>query len=102
MGAQRLAGRARLAFTMRTAVGTSLAIIAATSALSLAVHLAAGRAVEDPGAVAAMTLACMAGAVAGAATAGRLPQRALGRGFATLIVLVAGWLVVSALALGGP
>ena len=91
-----------LAFTMRTAVGTSLAIITATSALSLAVHLAAGRAVEDAGAVAAMALACMAGAVAGAAAAGRLPQRALGRGFAALVVVVAGWLVVSAVALGGP
>jgi len=91
-----------LAFTMRTAVGTSLAIIAATSALSLAVHLGAGRAVEDPGAVAAMALACMAGSVAGATTAGRLPQRVLGRAFAALVVLVAGWLMVSALALGGP
>ena len=91
-----------LAFTMRTAVGTSLAIITATSALSLAVHLAAGRAVEDAGAVAAMALACMAGAAAGAAAAGRLPQRALGRGFAALVVVVAGWLVVSAVALGGP
>ena len=91
-----------LAFTMRTAVGTSLAIITATSALSLAVHLGAGRAVEDPGAVAAMALACMAGAVTGAVIAGRLPQRALGRGFAALVVVVAGWLVLSALALGGP
>ena len=91
-----------LAFTMRTAVGTSLAIITATSALSLAVHLGAGRAVEDPGAVAAMALACMAGAVAGAATAERMPQRALGRAFAALVVSVAGYLLVSAIVLGGP
>ena len=37
-----------LAFTMRTAVGTSLAIITATSALGLVTHLAAGRAVDVP------------------------------------------------------
>ena len=35
-----------LAFTMRTAVGTSLAIITATSLLGLAAHLAAGRALD--------------------------------------------------------
>jgi uncharacterized protein len=86
-----------LAFTMRTAVGTSLAIITAGSALSLAAHLAAGRSVDVP-VTAAMALACMVGALAGAATAGRLPQRALGRGFAALVVAVAGALVVSALA----
>jgi uncharacterized protein len=86
-----------LAFTMRTAVGTSLAIITASSALSLAAHLAAGRTVEVP-VTAAMALACMIGAVGGAAAAGHVPQRALGRGFAALVVAVAGGLVVSALA----
>ena len=87
-----------LAFTMRTAVGTSLAIITASSALSLAAHLAAGRTVDVP-VTAAMALACMLGAVAGAAAAGHVPQRALGRGFAALVVAAAGGLVVSALAL---
>jgi uncharacterized protein len=86
-----------LAFTLRTAIGTSLAIIAATSALSLAAHLAAGRAVDVP-VTAAMALACAAGAVAGAAVSGRIPQRALGRGFAALVVAVAGGLLVSVLA----
>jgi uncharacterized membrane protein YfcA len=41
-----------LAFTIRTAVGTSLVIITATALLSLGVHLAAGRAVDarvEPG-----------------------------------------------------
>ena len=86
-----------LAFTMRTAVGTSLAIITAGSALSLAAHLTAGRTVDVP-VTAAMALACMLGAVAGAAGAGHVPQRTLGRGFAALVVAVAGGLVVSALA----
>ena len=35
-----------LAFTMRTAVGTSLAIITGTSLLGLAVHLLAGRGID--------------------------------------------------------
>ena len=86
-----------LAFTMRTAVGTSLAIITATSALGLAAHLAAGRTVDVPVTV-TMALACAAGAVAGAVWSGRLPQQALGRGFATLVVAVAGGLVVSVIA----
>jgi uncharacterized membrane protein YfcA len=86
-----------LAFTLRTAVGTSLAIITATSALSLVAHVGAGRAVDVPVTV-AMALACAAGAVVGAAYAGRLPQRTLGRGFAALVVAVAGGLVVSAIA----
>ena len=86
-----------LAFTLRTAVGTSLAIITATSALSLVAHVGAGRAVDVP-VTTAMALACAAGAVVGAAYAGRLPQRTLGRGFAALVVAVAGGLVVSAIA----
>ena len=57
-----------LAFTMRTAVGTSLVIITATSLLGLAAHLLAGRTVEVD-VTAALTVACVAGAVAGAALA---------------------------------
>ena len=86
-----------LAFTMRTAVGTSLAIITATSALSLIAHVGAGRAVDVPVTL-AMALSCAAGAVAGAALSGRLPQRALARGFASLVVAVAGGVLVSAIA----
>ena len=90
-----------LAFTMRTAVGTSLAIITASSLLGLAAHLLAGRTM-DAGITASMTLACVVGAIAGVALAGRLPQRALGRGFALLVVAVAGYLLVSVTLLGGP
>ena len=90
-----------LAFTMRTAVGTSLAIITASSALALAAHLLAGRAIDVPVTV-AMALACMVGALAGARLAGHVPQRTLSRGFATMVVAVAGYLLVAALVLGGP
>ena len=90
-----------LAFTMRTAIGTSLVIITATSLLGLAAHLVAGRSL-DAGVTATMTAACVAGAVAGAALASRIPQRQLGRGFALLVVAVAAYLLVSVPFLGGP
>ena len=90
-----------LAFTMRTAVGTSLVIITATSLLGLAAHLLAGRGVEVD-VTAAMTIACVVGAVGGAALAARIPQRTLGRGFAVLIVAVAVYLLISVAFLGGP
>jgi glyoxylase-like metal-dependent hydrolase (beta-lactamase superfamily II) len=90
-----------LAFTMRTAIGTSLAIITATSLIGLAVHLIAGRSVEI-GVTLAMTVACVVGALAGASLAPRVPQRALGRAFAVLVTCVAAHLLVSAAFLGGP
>jgi len=90
-----------LAFTMRTAVGTSLAIIAATSLLGLTAHLVAGREVDAEVAV-AMSLACAFGAAAGSQVAGRIPQRVLARSFAVLVVAVAGYLLVSLAFLGGP
>lgn len=54
----------------RTAVGTSLIIITATSLLGLAAHLLAGRSLEVD-VTAALTVACVAGAVAGAARPGK-------------------------------
>jgi uncharacterized membrane protein YfcA len=90
-----------LALSMRLAVGTSLAIITASSLLGLAAHLVAGRGL-DVSVTATMTGACVAGALAGAALAGRVPQRRLGRGFAGLVVVVAVYLLVSAGLLGGP
>jgi uncharacterized protein len=90
-----------LAFTMRTAVGTSLVIITATSLLGLAAHLLAGRSLAVD-ITAALTVACVAGAVAGAALTSRIPQRALGRGFALLVVAVATYLLISVAILGGP
>jgi uncharacterized protein len=90
-----------LAFTMRTAIGTSLVIITATSLLGLAAHLVAGRSL-DAGVTATMTVACVVGAIAGASLASRIPQRQLGRGFAMLVVAVAGYLLISVAFLGGP
>jgi uncharacterized membrane protein YfcA len=90
-----------LALSMRLAVGTSLAIITASSLLGLAAHLLAGRSLDVP-VTATMTAACVAGALAGAAVAGRVPQRQLSRGFAGLVAVVASYLLISAAFLGGP
>ena len=90
-----------LAFTMRTAVGTSLTIITATSLLALGAHLLAGRSVHID-ITAALTVACVVGAVAGATLAGRIPQRVLGRGFALPVAAVAAYLLLSVTLLGAP
>jgi uncharacterized membrane protein YfcA len=90
-----------LALSMRLAVGTSLAVITVTSVMGVAAHLLAGRGL-DLGVTAAMTVGCVAGALAGAALAGRVSERRLGRGFAVLVTAVAAYLVVSVVALGGP
>ena len=90
-----------LAFSMRSAIGTSLAIVTTTSTLGVIVHLGAGRSI-DAGLTAVMCAAAVAGAYAGARLGGRLPQEALGRGFAALVVAVAAYLLVSAAFLGGP
>jgi uncharacterized protein len=90
-----------LAFPMRSAIGTSLAIITTTSTLGLIVHLAAGRGL-DAELTAVMGAACVAGALAGSRFSSRVPQRTLGRAFAGLVVAVAGYLLVSAAFLGGP
>jgi uncharacterized membrane protein YfcA len=86
---------------MRAALGTSLAIMIATSLLALVAHLAAGRTL-DVTVTAALAGACVVGALAGGRLAGRVPQRALGRGFAALLAAVAGYLIVATAFLGGP
>jgi uncharacterized membrane protein YfcA len=90
-----------LALSMRLAIGTSLAIITATSALALTTHLLTGRGLDIPVTL-AMTAACVLGAVAGTRLAGRVPQRQLGHRFATMVAAVAGYLIISAAFLGGP
>jgi uncharacterized membrane protein YfcA len=50
----------------------------------------------------ALAAACVIGAVAGARLAGRIPQQALGRGFAALVTAVAAYLLISVTLLGGP
>ena len=90
-----------LGFSMRSAVGTSLAIITTTSTLGLVAHLGAGRSL-DPELTLVMGTACVAGAFAGARLSARVPQQTLGRAFAGLVVAVAGYLLISAAFLGGP
>jgi uncharacterized membrane protein YfcA len=90
-----------LALSMRLAVGTSLAIITATSVMGLVAHLLAGRDL-DLDVTAAMTVACVIGAVAGSTLAIRLPERRLGRGFASLVSVLAIYLLISAAFFGGP
>ena len=90
-----------LSFSMRSAIGTSLAIITTTSLLGLVVHFAAGRTV-DLDLTLVMGAACVIGAVLGARLSSRVPQQTLGRAFAGLVVAVAGYLLISAAFLGGP
>ena len=88
-------------FSMRNAIGTSLAIITTTSVLGVIVHLGAGRSVELDLTV-VMAAACVAGALTGVRLATRFSQETLGRAFAGLVVAVAGYLLISAAFLGGP
>jgi uncharacterized protein len=90
-----------LSFSMRSAIGTSLAIITTTSLLGVAVHLGAGRSLDIDLTI-AMGAACIVGALFGARLSARVPQQTLGRGFAALVVAVAAYLLVSAIFLGGP
>ena len=90
-----------LAFSMRSAIGTSLAIISTTSILGVLVHLGAGRSLDTDLTI-VMALACIAGALAGARFSGHVPQQTLGRAFAGLVVAVAAYLLISAVFLGGP
>jgi uncharacterized protein len=90
-----------LAFSMRAAIGTSLAIITTTSILGVVVHLGAGRTLEIDLTL-VMGAACVIGALLGARLSSRVPQAVLGRAFAGLVVAVAAYLLVSAVFLGGP
>lgn len=90
-----------LGLSMRTAVGTSLAIITATGIAGAAVHFLAGRSV-DPGTTAAMTATVAAGALVGAVLGRRVSPATLGRGFALLVAAVAAYVLAASFFLGGP
>ena len=89
----------KLAF--RRAVATSLVIITVTGLAALASHLLTGAA-PDFGVTASLSAATALGALAGTAVADRLPQQALARGFAIIVTLVALFLLVDSIILGGP
>ena len=86
---------------LRRAIATSLVIVAIVSTIGLGEHLAAGAniawGVALPFAGAAILTASFGGTIAR-----RLPQHSLARGFALLLAGIAGYLVISVLALGGP
>ena len=85
-----------LGLAVRSAIGTSLAIVGATSLAGLAIHLLAGRA-PDAGVTVALAVACVAGAIAGALLGRRLPAGGLARGFAVLVAAVATGTLAAAL-----
>jgi uncharacterized membrane protein YfcA len=78
---------------MPAAVGTSLLVIALTSAAAFAAHLAGGG--IDVALSAVFTSAAVAGAAAGTLLHGRAPEETLRRLFAALLVAVAAFLVVA-------
>ncbi|MGH3993391.1 MAG: TSUP family transporter, partial [Pseudonocardiaceae bacterium] len=81
------------------AVGTSLVIMAINSAVSLAAR--AGQAHFDWALIVPFTIAAMIGSLAGKSIANRLPNTALSRAFAALLLAVATYIAInSALSLG--
>lgn len=80
-----------LGLPMRAAVGTSLLIIALNSASGLVARLGSGG--LDWGITLLFILGGAAGVALGVRLAGRLPQRRLTQAFATLIVLVAAYVL---------
>ncbi|MEA2347146.1 MAG: uncharacterized protein QOG62_933 [Thermoleophilaceae bacterium] len=90
-----------LAVPMRRAIATSLVIIATTGLFALLSHLGTGAQLNIPVTL-ALSGATAVGALIGAGTGRRLPAGLLARAFALVVVVVAGFLLVDVLALGGP
>lgn len=76
---------------VRLAIGTSLVVVAASSLTGAAVHLAQGR--LTPGVLGTVGLGAVLGAFAGAPLSGKLPDRPLRLGFATLAAAVGAFMV---------
>lgn len=92
---------ALLGLPMRRAIATSLAIITLTGLAALASHLAEG---SDPNWPLTLVLCGSAavGGLAGSAFGQRLDERTLAHGFGVVVGLVATFLLVDVLILGGP
>ena len=90
-----------LGFSFRRAVATSLVIITLTGLVALASHLAIGATIDVPVTV-ALAGSTATGALIGSIFAQRLPQAALGRTFAVVVGLLAGFLLIDTLLLNGP
>ncbi len=81
-----------LGLNMRTAVGTSLVVIAINSASGLAAHLRYGT--LDLTMAALFTVGGAIGAILGASLAGKLDEQRLQRGFAMFVAVLGVWMVV--------
>ncbi len=90
-----------LGMGFRRAVATSLVIITISGSAALVSHLLAG-AQPSWDVTAALAGGTAAGALVGSTAGRRVPQGALGRAFAIVVTLVALFLLVDVLALGGP
>ena len=90
-----------LGLSMRRAIATSLAIITLTGLAALASHLVAG---SDPdwGLTAVLAGAAAVGAVAGSSLGRRLNPRTLAHAFGVMVGVVALFLLLDVLLLGGP
>lgn len=83
------------------AVATAPAVVTITALGALAGHLATG-AQPDVGITAVLAAATGVGAPVGASAGRRLPQQALGRIFALVVLAVAAFLFIDVVAFGGP
>ena len=90
-----------LGLGMRRAIATSLAIITLTGAVALISHLARGAQPDWPLTVVLASSAGV-GALGGSALGCRLPAERLAQAFAVVVAVVAIFLLVDVLALGGP
>lgn len=90
-----------MAFSFRRAVATSLVIITLSGLAALASHVAVGAVIDVP-VTAALAGSCAAGALFASVYAQRVPQAVLGRAFAVVVAVLAVFLLVDTLLLGGP
>lgn len=90
-----------LHFPMRSAIGTSLAIITATGVLGASVHFAAGRSIDIEVTI-AMTVAMVLGALGGVRAGQLVSEPVLARAFAALVTVVAAYMIVMSAFFGGP
>jgi hypothetical protein len=90
-----------LRMPMPLAIGTSLGVIAINSGTALLGHLGAGRAIDVPLTV-LFTAGAMSAALVGGLFSTRLPPATLARSFALVVLLLAGYLAISIVQLGGP
>ncbi|MDQ3433916.1 MAG: sulfite exporter TauE/SafE family protein [Actinomycetota bacterium] len=87
--------------SFRRAVATSLVILTLTGLAALASHLATGSGLNVPVTV-ALAGSTAVGALVGTMVGRRLPQKHLGRAFAVVVTVVAAFLLVDTVFLGGP